>query len=201
MTEITWVEDQPSDSSIVGQAPQFLRTTWKNLAEGLATSLYWPGSGAGSNASQGELRPGVSLAFHEAASASSNSVDATLRGRPFLASDTTRLMVYESNGTYLVGTPFYVEHSTDPSVGVWVSASGSYSTDGDSASRIGNISFGLEYDGNPSVYLSSSNRTMLMAASEVTQGGFTSQVSYLGPGTGGSATFYWESLGTVSGAI
>src|SRR5690348_10285617 len=105
MANITWSEPTPSGQSAAGATPTELRNLWNALGAGLGTNLYWTGSGA----SIGELKPGASRAFFDVASNSSNSNDAYMRARAFLASDTSRCFVYESNGTYLGGTPYLVE--------------------------------------------------------------------------------------------
>src|SRR5439155_19050824 len=67
---------------------------------------------------RGDLRPGASLTFVAAQSASSNSGTGTIVGEALFASDTSRLLLYDSTGTWLGGTPFLLEYSGATSNGI-----------------------------------------------------------------------------------
>lgn len=116
MTQILWDETVPSGTSPVAQAPAFWRSEMTAIAAGLSTDLYWDGSGGASVASRGLLRPGASRAYVAAASASSQNGPSPL-GRAFFASDSSALFLYESNGTFKVGSPFAVEYGSGASLG------------------------------------------------------------------------------------
>ena len=210
MATIDWNEGNPSGTSKVGDAPDFVRNIWSGLGAGLAESLEWPGSGGGSNASQGELKLGASKTFFEAASASSNAVDETFRARAFFTSNTSRLFVYESDGTHLVGTPRLMERSNDTFSaftqpgGVWVFQHGSYTTtEVGSGSTSISVTFPITYssNGTVSVYQIPSDESYQVCAewpTNVTTGGFISRISYIGPSTAPAVTIYWEALGIVA---
>lgn len=109
---ISWVENIPSGTSTVGSFPPLAHSVWTAIATGMATELFWPGVGGGSNSSAGLLHPGASRFFVGTRSQSSNSATGDIVGRGFLASDQSILLVYDSTGTYLGGSPFCVEYST-----------------------------------------------------------------------------------------
>lgn len=203
MTLIAWNESHPSDSSLVAQAPTYVRNVWKNIAVGLATSLYWPGSGGGSDASQGCLRPGATKAFFAADSAASHPGT----GYAMMTSDTSVLFFYDragsgaSSSTVRIGSPFIIEHATGyagPPATRWVQQNGSFATDTKASATIigGVISFPIAYDGIPSVHVFSDVTTHLVAApiSGIATNLFTSQVS----GSASTHTYRWVSLGTIT---
>ncbi len=211
MATIDWNEGNPSGTSKVGDAPDFVRNIWGGLSVGLAESLEWPGSGGGSVASLGELKLGTSKTFFEAASASSNAVDETFRARAFFTSDTSRLLVYESDGTHLIGTPRLTERSNDTFSaftqpgGIWVFQHGSYITTQATASGSNStiVPFPIIYSSNAtvSVYQIPSDESYQVCAewpTNVTTGGFVSRISYIGPGANPVVTIYWEALGLVA---
>lgn len=193
-----WSETLPSDSSLVVKAPGYMRSIWRDITIGLSESLFWPGSGGDSNASQGELRPGVSKAFFAARSASSSAASETHRGKFFVASDESRLLVYNSTYTAMVGTPFLIEHETYFAGVTWMEHFGSYTTDTGGGSIVGQFSLtGTSYNGVPQVILfsdSTGHRYQTTASGSDPVGTFTSNVS----GPAGSQTYRWVSLGTVS---
>ncbi len=195
MATINWIEGQPSNDSLVVKAPRFVRDTWIATAQGLAESLFWPGSGGGSAASQGELKPGTARAFFEAASASSNIASASHRGKLFMSSDESRLLVYDSIITNLAGTPFLIEHETYFAGATWVEHFGSYATDTGGTNIAGDVTLtGVSYAGVPIVILMSDNTTHRFQLTSVTGTNFRSNVS----GPAGSNTYHWVSLGTVN---
>lgn len=108
MTQISWNEAIPSIASTVGSFPPYAKSVWTAIATGMAVEHIWDGTGGGSAASRGDLRPGGSRAFFATQSASSSS----FTGKLFFASNVSRLFAYGSNGTYLEGTPFYSDEST-----------------------------------------------------------------------------------------
>jgi len=199
MSNIVWNENLPSDASAVGLAPDDLQSLWRNLGRGLETSLDW---------SSGDLQEGKVRTFFATQSASSNSNDAKLRARAFFASDVSRLFVYESNGTYLVGTPFFIEEGRREVGGteaVWVSQSSTtLVAAAGSPSRL-TIPFPTAYANilgeTPRVMQTISHRSMTVGLSTITRGGFTSIFSYFGPGSQSAFTIHWTAVGRMTGAI
>lgn len=198
-----WTEGLPSDTSLVVKGPAYMRSIWQSVAVGLDESLYWPGSGGGSNASQGELKPGASKAWFAAKSASSDGASATHRGRPFIASDESQLYTYlwettASGRTQLIGTPFLQEHETYFDRAYWLEKSGSFVTTPVSAGvvmgGIVSLTAGEDYAGKPSVFVTSDNASVQVAADAIQNTQFTSRVS----GAAVQITVRWVSLGTVN---
>jgi len=191
--EINWIEGQPSNDSLVVKAPRFLRETWRATSLGLAESLFWPGSGGGSNVSQGELKPGASKAFFAAASASSSAASESHRGKLFMSSDESRLLVYDSAYTAIAGTPFLIEHETYFEDAQWVEHFGSYVTNTGGGVIGGTVTLtGTSYAGVPLVILMSDNTTHDFQITSLTAADFLSNVS----GPTGNQTYRWVSLGT-----
>ena len=190
-----WTENLPSDNSLVVKAPEYMRNIWRDVSLGMAESLEWPISGGGSSESQGELKLGASKTMVDTASNASFGATATHRGRPFFASDTSRLYTYASTKTYIVGTPFLQEHADYFSGTVWLEQSGSYVTNTAvaGADLDGVVSFIQAYDGVPVVF-ARSNNTNIRVGIVPAAATFTSTIS--GPTT--SITVRWTSLGTVS---
>src|SRR5207247_2384844 len=113
-----------SGTSIVGNEPPHLRSVWTAISTGMAVEHFYAGVGGSSQASSGDLRPGGSRAFVDVQSASSVPSQGT--GRLFFASDTSRLLVYDSGGTYMVGTAFGEEQlSVSAGSGFWAIQTGS----------------------------------------------------------------------------
>jgi hypothetical protein len=194
MTTLNWDEALPSDASRVGVAPPDLRSLWTSIGAGVGEELFFPGSGGGSQASAGELKPGSTRAFLGAQSASSN--DATNLGKLFLSSNSTFLLLYESAETHRVGGAGTLSHGSQPLGGVWVEQRGTASdiSDGNTAG----VSLGTAYSVTPEVWLVPSSNSYLVAATDVNTSEFTISAQYVGPGAegGASASVYWTSIGT-----
>lgn len=205
MSTIQWVETIPSDGSAVAFAPTELPSHWSAVATWLNVTRLWPGTGGGSQASIGEMKNGGCLAFFGAKSASSNTVDWYHRARAFLDSGTTRLYVYDSSGTYLVGTPFGVEYSAATVGGQRCVLVQSGSTALAAGQLSVSIPFPLAYSpvvgattGNPVVMVTFSGASIVGGStSTVTGGGFTSTFSYFGPATQPASTLYWTAFGSA----
>jgi len=198
MTRIIWDENLPSDGSAVGLAPDDLQSLWRNLGQGLRTSLEW---------SSGDLLEGKVRTFLAGQSSSSNST-AKLWARAFFASDTTRLFVYDSTGTYLAGTPYVIEEGRREVGGteaVWVSQSSTTLVAAAGAPVSLTIPFPTAYANilgeTPRVMQTISHRSMTIGLSTITRGGFTSIFSYFGPGSQSAFTIHWASVGRMTGAI
>lgn len=210
MSVSAWTETIPSGTSQVGDFPSYARTAFANIATGLAVEHYWPGSGGGSTDSAGELLPGASRAFVDVQS-NSSAPNSQMTGRLFLASDVSRLFIYDSSGTYLVGTPYCSEHSMTylpgsfpyPSpTGYWLRQSGSYTTNTQSGST--SITLPIPYLNPPAVFFTrlDSGTTAVIIAGDypsVTTNQINSGWSALGA-TVGSFTIGWEALGFASTA-
>ena len=197
MSTIAWNESVPSGTSVV--EPTIARSVWSSLAVGLSEVVYWPGSGGGSVASAGEVRPGRSLAFYGPQSASSNpTLDHV--SRAYLASDTSRLFVYGSGQTFLAGSPRVWEHNlryTSPNYTWVVQRSATTGLDGTLTTKA--ISFPTPYTGAPEVFTSSSATSYIHGVSNITSGGFISEYSYIpvAAEAGSNFTLYWYSVGTM----
>lgn len=187
-----WTEAVPSDTSTVGTFPAYARAVWAAISAGLAVEHFWPGSGGGSEASAGDLRPGASRAFVDVRSAS--SAPSPTVGRALFTSDTTRLLLYDSTGTYLGGTPFLDEVATDAGAGVWTCQAGSYST-----TVTGNtqVTFPIPFLSAPKVWQTVDNALWLTTQGVPNASFFGSQASALAGGAG-TVVVSWEALGTVS---
>lgn len=208
MPVFTWKESLPSETSKVGISPPEIRAHKQAIAQWLGTWLEFPGSGNGSEWSAGVFKAGASRALHAAASASSNADIGTLRGKAFLASDTSRLYLYDSSGTYCVGTPDLVEILNDGNANLayivqsgqsYVSAPNnphqnfSFSQNGVTAKRI-------EFNANPIVLAHTSVDTrLLFGVSTISTGGFTSVASWFASGATSAYTVYWRASGYTSG--
>jgi len=192
MPTLGWTETVPSNTSPVYHYPPFAKSVWTSISLGMAVEHYWNASGGGSDASIGDILPGGSRAYVAAQSASSvpNSQHS---GRLFLTSDTSKLLVYDSSGTYLVGSAVFQEHVTDAKTGFWVRQTGSYTTTVTNGSLA--ITFGIPYNAAPRTWQTSDNAQWLLGVTGEATTGFTSRFSALAAGT---MTCYWESLGTVS---
>lgn len=193
MPTIGWSESVPSNSSQVVQYPTFAKSIWTAISLGMAVEHYWNASGGGSDASIGDLLPGSSRAFVAAQSASS-APNSQMTGRVFLASDISRLFVYDSSGTYMVGTPFFQEHLISSGTGYWLRQSGSHTTTATTGSTL--ITFGIPYLSTPYVWQTTDNAQWLVGITTIVTGAtFTSTWSALAAGT---VNVYWEALGKVS---
>lgn len=199
MSAISWVETVPSATSLVGIEPRHLQSVWTAVATGLATNLYWPGSGGGSDASIGRLKPGASRTYVDVIS-NSSVVNSQATGRVFFATDSTRAVLYDSAGTYLFGTPYLAEMHT-PSAFPWVRQTGQTVVASAGTPTSKSVSFADAYGAAPTVWQTFSNTNYLMAISTVTTGGFTSTFSWMGGGSQSLFTIEYWSLGTMSGAV
>ena len=209
MSLVSWVENIPSGTSTVGSFPPFARSVWTAIAAGMATELFWPGTGGSSASSAGVLQPGGSRVFLGPQSQSSNSATGDIVGRGMLWSDTSRLVAYDSTGTHLIGTPYLVERiagagSSLSTIGVYhvtladviVVASGvSLVTvtktfvnpflDSESPQLFTALSSGSTGQGDYRV-----------SVSACTPGGFSAQVS-LNPNSNSGATIFWYATGVM----
>jgi len=193
-----WTESIPSGTSTVGTFPAYARAVFAAITAGMAVEHYWNGSGGGSDASTGDLLPGASRAFF--AAQSDASAPAQNIGRVFLASDTSRLLLYDSSGTYLGGTPFLAEHATSANTSYWVRFTGSYSTTATTGSTA--ITFPTPFVNTiPAVFQSIDTDIWTVAATPIGNGlsAFSSYVSIIALG-GATVTVRWEAIGTVSSA-
>jgi len=195
MTKISWNETIPSITSKVGDFPRYAQSVWTAISNAFAgsNSLYWDGSGGFSANSRGELAAGASRPFFDVQS-NSSAPNSQMTARAFLASDTTRLLAYESAATYLVGTPSLVEMATDGGAGAWYSYS-SQSNLGSVTSSTFTFTFPTVYGAVPQMLYSVGNNCAV-STSVLTTGGFVSLVSVTGGASGIVLT--WRSLGTIS---
>lgn len=203
MSVSTWVETVPSGTSPVGNFPTWAKTMWTAVATGMALEHYYTGSGGGSAASSGDLAPGGSRAFYDVQS-NSSAPNSQMTGRLFYASDASRLFVYDSTGTYLVGTASGVEFVVNPPVfrGYWARQSGSFTTT--ATSGVTDIVFPVPFFTIPNIAQTvngagGSNTIFLgIVASQTSQSQFRSVWSALA--APGSFTVVWEALGAISSA-
>ena len=105
---ITWNEASPADTDGAGTAASALRSLKANLATGLATSVYWPGSGGASAASAGWPKIGTARPLYGTQSQVSAYADAFL----MLTSDTSRLFAVNSASTVFLGGSRVIESSS-----------------------------------------------------------------------------------------
>lgn len=199
MSVSTWVETIPSGTSFVGLFPAWSKTMWTAVATGMSLEHYYEGSGGGSAASSGDLAPGGSRAFFDVKS-NSSAPNSQTTGRLFLTSDVSRLFVYDSTGTYMVGTAFGIENSADPATpGFWARQSGSYTTNATSGNT--DITFPVSFTALPSItqtVTAAAGNGMLLAivhtSSSATK--FRSVWSMLA--SLGTVTVSWTALGPIS---
>ena len=195
---IGWTEALPSDGSLVGVAPPEIRSLWSGVAAGLGANggpLYWPGSGGGSEASAGQLQPGALRAYYDTHSASSNAGTLDAVGRLFVASDRSRVYLYESSATRLVGSRFFVEHlGTAKGIGtVWVTQRGETPL----GSATTTVTFDVPFTAAPLVSGSCSQATSTLEFTSINVSTFRSTASTLGGATS-NGTLYWWARGLVS---
>lgn len=199
-----WNEGLPSDGSRVGIGARDIRSQMSTLATGLGEWLQYPGSGGGSADSAGYFKAGAARLFFAADSASSNSANATIQQRGFLASDTNRLYLYESDTTRLMGAETALEHSLTSNNRQWVTISDLTVIDSTVVSTAISRNFEtwrassppdqvMIFGDTPVVTVSSSDTRYFVALSAVTTGGFTSIGSYVG--TANDATLRWFASG------
>ena len=125
MPTIGWDETKPADADGAYTAASALRSLKSNIAGGLSTAIYWPGTGGSSAASAGLPLPGVWRAFYGVESLVSTYADGAL----YITSDTSRLFGVGSGGTMLLGSSRMIEYATAPSSpkNHWVLSSGTLS--------------------------------------------------------------------------
>ena len=205
MSQITWVETIPSGTSLAGNAPTDFPRVWKAVTSGMTLEHFWNASGGDSEASAGELRLGASRVSIRAYSTDATA-DSQVTGRMAIIttgdSSTSyvpfRLLVYDSTGTFLAGTSWLDEHATSAGTGYWLRQSGSTAGIG-TGTGTASVTFGTPYMLAPQIFLTPSNYSWVFFPLLVSAGLFTSAYSSLA-GASGTATLYWESLGTVSSA-
>lgn len=197
MTQIAWTETVPSGTSRVGDFPTFAISVWTAISTGLSRSgtLYWNAGGGASDASTGELAAGGSRPFYDVQS-NSSAPNSQMTGRLFFASDTSRLLVYESAATYMVGSANFVEMGTDGGKGAWYSYS-SFTNLGSVSSSILTFTFPTAYGAAPQIFFTSQNNPLFCSVLNSTTTLFSSLVSTLGAAS--LTTLYWRSMGTISG--
>lgn len=198
MSNISWVETVPSGTSRIGDFPTFAKSTFTAVTTGINTSLYWDASGGASAASAGGLKPGGSRAFFAAASASSVPSQGT--GRAFLCSDSSRLYVYDSAGTYLGGTSGYIEYQSGPPAGKDIlMVSGSTSSTW--AAGIMDIPFPVTFASAPVVQVSLGTgisgvvKAYAIVQTASTTTGFRSQVTAFS-GSPSGIMLHWTAIGS-----
>jgi len=201
MTTISWNEAAPAITDKVGIFPAQGPSIWTAISNGLATGLYWDGSGGASAASGGELKLGTSRAYYDVASKSSTPTSQST-GRLFLCSDTSRLYMYDSAGTYLAGTPFYEEYMTVPAVGAGIIMQAGSTAIGSGVT----VTYPLAFTVAPKMVMLTVTDTLGINppfAVNLTNSfttGFTSSFSQLnGAPTGG--TVYWSAIGQCAGYL
>ena len=107
---IAWDEAAPANTDNAGTGDDVLRSLKTNIAGGLSQSMYWPGTGGGSTASAGQMKPGAARTFFAAQSLVSANSDGCL----MVASDTSRLFGVGSTGSTFFGGARSIEHATLP---------------------------------------------------------------------------------------
>src|SRR5262245_5281533 len=156
MSASSWNEAVPAMTDRVGIFPQQGPSIWTSISIGMSASMFWDGSGGASTASGGELKPGGSRAFF-AAKSTSSAPNSQMTGRAHLASDDSRLRVYDSNATYLAGTPYFMDYQTLPTAGgaILMQSGSTTTTVASGANRItGVINYPAPFQANPQVMLS-----------------------------------------------
>jgi hypothetical protein len=197
MTLIKWVESVPSNASKVGNAPTDFRSVWTAIATGMATEHFWPGVGGASQASAGELLPGASRTFVDAFSASSVPSQGT--ARLFFDTTNARLYVYESAGTYMVGSAWHGAHKANPAGFVSLRQAGALANIS-TGSGLTRITYPVGYNEAPDIiFATSSSRSWFMVAGSSTTTQMLATFSSLA-GAASTATLYWEVLGNISAA-
>lgn len=119
-----------------------------------------------------------------------------MTGRLFFASDTSRLLAYESSATYMVGSANFVEMGTDGGAGAWYSYS-SFSNLGSISSSLVTFVFPTAYGAAPQIFLQPQNNPHFCSVRVSTTTNFSSFVSIVGAAS--FITLYWRSMGTISG--
>ena len=166
---IGWNESAPANSDNAGTADDELRSLKSNIAGGRSQSMYWPGSGGGSTASAGQMKPGAARTFFAAQSLVSANSDGCL----MVASDTSRLFAVGSGGSVFLGGSRTIEHVTLPlGNSRWV-------VSGQTIPNATNTAFSVAFDVVPRVVFSLETSAATFGApmiSTVTAGGVTIDV-------------------------
>lgn len=204
MTLIKWVESVPSNASLVGLAPVDFKSVWTAIAKGMAVEHYWSGSGGGSEASIGDVRPGGSRSTDIDTSTGLSSVYANQSVARFAWALTDainsltvqRLRVYDSTGTYLAGTTFLEEHASNQTRGYWLRQAGAIASVPTGSSTT-TTSFPTPYFAAPTVRVTSSSFSWLVCNASSSTTNFVSVFSSL-LNASSTATIYWEALGVAS---
>lgn len=194
---IAWSETAPSDGSNANLGASEIRSLKTTLATALSQSLYWPGSGGGSVASAGQLKPGTARAFY----GTESQVSANTDGQLMVTSDTSRLFAVNANTTLFLGSMAVVEQvAAPPANHRWVLAQ---SRATGSANGI-SLSYGVTYGATPTISISVMTSASTAGTASVSlpdSSGFTVDVYRMGGNTKyASSTWsvYWTSVGTVS---
>ena len=203
MATIKWVESIPSNASKVGNAPVDFRSVWTAVATGMAVEHFFEGSGGASTASSGDLRPGGSRAYTIDGAAAPPLSTSQLTARLAIAITDTisagriqRLRVYDSAGTYQVGTSWLAENAADAGTGYWLRQAGATpSVPTGSSTTV--VVFPQIYLAAPTVHLTSSSISWAFCVVSSTTTNFTSAFSSYA-NAASTATAYWEALGTMS---
>ena len=194
MPTVGWDEAAPADGDAASSGDDALRSLKTNISGGLSTSMYWPGTGAGSAASAGIMKPGAARTFYGAESA----VSAAQNGQLMYASDTSRLWYVGTSGPVYLGGQYGIEAASNPKAGArWQMASG--------VSRNGGlIPFGVTYGAPPQVTISAVTSGSVGGISVVTGVSTTGFYSSVYDETNTLYTalsawsIHWLSLGTVA---
>lgn len=211
MSTINWVETIPSDGSAVGIGARDIRANKYAIAEGLRESLNL--GNKIDPIKQGAPRPYIDI------ESNSSNIDkgpvttsSFTRGKLYFASDTSRLLLWTSvvsniaavayfkENTFVVGSPRFIEHNTDPGRSVWIETSGfkKFSTP-DAGS--GSISFGnVVFDEAPQVYTWSSDTNYMPAVISVTRTGFSAKLNAIHRAAS-DMTLFWRASGYTSGVV
>lgn len=186
----------PSDSSGANLADDELRSLKSSLAIGLSNSMYWPGSGGGSAASAGQMKPGVARTYVGTQSQVSSTNTA---GSLMITSDTSRLYAVGPAGVQFLGSSRMVEFSDPPAVNKrWVMSNGTVASGAI-------ITFPQSYDTTPTLFVSLQTTTTYPIVAFATLLGISSSTASVGvrhadtsAETDQAWTVNWVSLGTVS---
>lgn len=192
MPTVAWDENAPADTDNASAGDDAIRSLKTNISGGLGTSMYWPGTGGGSAASAGIMKPGSGRVFY----ATESKVSAAQDGQLMYASDTSRLWYVGTTGPLYLGGQYGIESSANPGEGSrWQLCSG---VGGNAAL----ISYGVTYGAAPrivhSVYTSAAVGLMSSITGVTTTGFYAAAYNKLGVvQAAGAASVYWWSLGTV----
>jgi hypothetical protein len=194
MSVTTWVETNPPNTEAASLGDDAIRSLKVSIAEGLSTSMYWPGTGGGSAASAGIMKLGAARTFYGTAS----QVSVGQSGQLMLTSDTSRLYAIPPTGAFVVGSVFGVDAATYPGNGVrWHTASG-VTLNGSGTTQ----GYGVTYNGVPRVTASAWTTVDVGVALTVQpyQSGFSVQAydKDFAPVAASKVSVLWMSLGTVT---